>query len=91
MKIGVILPQEYVPAALAAGVDYVEPVISGNIVTPSGSGWVAGPAALTQRRDPSFAILFPPTLRLSDPGFESNLALVPDLGIGVTVVMPLPP
>lgn len=66
---GVNARSELVDIAFAAGAAYVEPVVAGNLVVKDEAGaWIRnpdyrGPAA------PSFAVLFPGELRLSDPAF----------------------
>ena len=65
---GVVLPSEHVSAAEAAGADYVEPTIVGNLVVPGAGGrWVMNPEYRGAKRSPSFAVLFPGDMRLSDP------------------------
>jgi D-psicose/D-tagatose/L-ribulose 3-epimerase len=71
---GVILPTEHVTAAEAAGADYVEPTIVGNVVVPGASGrWVMNPEYRGAERSPSFAVLFPRDIRLSDPSFSREV------------------
>jgi sugar phosphate isomerase/epimerase len=65
---GVIAPSARTAAALAAGVDYVEPAIAGNVAVADGDGWRLAPE-YEGRRHPSFAILFPGDVRVADPGF----------------------
>jgi sugar phosphate isomerase/epimerase len=50
-------------AALAAGVDYVEPTIVDNVVVPDGDGWRLSDA-YRGRTHPSFAVLVPGALPL---------------------------
>jgi sugar phosphate isomerase/epimerase len=60
---------ELVDAAFAAGAAYVEPVVAGNLVVKDESGgWIRNPAYKGPAA-PSFAVLFPGELRLSDPAF----------------------
>lgn len=68
---GVIAPSARTEPALAAGVDYVEPAIAGNVAVADGGGWRLAPE-YEGRRHPSFAILFPGDLRVSDPGFPAE-------------------
>lgn len=73
MNIGVIVREEDAAAAMAAGVDYIEPHIVGNVVVQDGDTWVAGPAVKPGRRHPSFAIMFPGDVRLADPGADPTV------------------
>jgi sugar phosphate isomerase/epimerase len=58
-----------VETALAAGAAYVEPVVVGNLVVKDAAGaWVRNPDYRGDRA-PSFAVLFPAELRVSDPAF----------------------
>jgi D-psicose/D-tagatose/L-ribulose 3-epimerase len=68
---GVIAPSARTETAVAAGADYVEPTIAGNVAVPDGDGWRLAPA-YEGRRHPSFAILFPGDLLVSDPGFPAQ-------------------
>ena len=68
---GVIAPSARTEPALTAGVDYVEPAIAGNVAVADGAGWRLAPE-YEGRRHPSFAILFPGDLRVSDPGFPAE-------------------
>ena len=71
---GVILPSEHVAAAEAAGADYVEPTIVGNLVVPGAGGrWVMNPEYRGAERSPSFAVLFPGDMRLADPSFPREV------------------
>ena len=65
---GVIAPSARTETALAAGVDYVEPAIVGNVAVADGDGWRLA-REYEGRRHPSFAILFPGDVRVADPGF----------------------
>lgn len=69
--VGVIAPVTDAATVRAAGADYIEPTIVGNVVTADETGtWGPNP----EYRDgpaPSFAILFPGSLRLSDPEFPA--------------------
>ncbi|TDE88792.1 sugar phosphate isomerase/epimerase [Occultella glacieicola] len=68
-EFGVIVGTDGVAAARAAGADYVEPTIVGNLVVPAPSGgWMRSPH-YDGDPSPSFAILFPRDLRLADPDF----------------------
>lgn len=54
----------------SAGADYVEPTIVGNVlIEDADGGWVADPG-YDQPAAPSFAILLPGSIRLSDPAFD---------------------
>jgi D-psicose/D-tagatose/L-ribulose 3-epimerase len=68
---GVIAPSARTEAALAAGADYVEPAIAGNVAVADGDGWRLAPE-YEGARHPSFAILFPGDLRVADPGFPAE-------------------
>ena len=71
---GVILPSEHVTAAEGAGADYVEPTIVGNLMVPGAGGrWVMNPEYRGAERSPSFAVLFPGDMRLSDPSFPREV------------------
>jgi D-psicose/D-tagatose/L-ribulose 3-epimerase len=73
-RYGVILASEHVTAAEAAGADYVEPTIVGNLVVPGAGGrWVMNPKYRGAKRSPSFAVLFPGDMRLSDPSFPREV------------------
>lgn len=69
---GVIVPQERALKALEAGADYVEPTIVDNVVVAEGDGWVRNPNYQGPEQSPSFAILFPGNVRVSDPSFPSE-------------------
>lgn len=69
---GVIVPKDRAIIALAAGADYVEPTIIGNLVIADGEGWVRNPDWPGPERSPSFAILFPGDLKISDPNFAAE-------------------
>lgn len=67
---GIIAPDRDVDAILAAGADYVEPTIVGNVIVLDEAGRWQPDLALRERApSPSFAILCPGDLRLSDPEF----------------------
>lgn len=67
-----IAPASDAAVIRAAGADYVEPTIVGNVlVEDADGGWVADPA-YAQPAAPSFAILVPGTVRLSDPAFDAD-------------------
>ena len=68
MTYGIITGHRDAAAALAAGADYVEPTIVGDLVVPDASGtWGPAPGLEDRAPAPSFAVLCPPALRLSDP------------------------
>lgn len=69
---GVIVPSERIPGALAAGADYAEPTIVGNLVVEDGGGWARNPDYDASVRRGSFAILFPGDLSLADPDFPAG-------------------
>jgi len=55
------------------GADYVETTIVGNLVQEDGlGGWVRNPGYDAPDQCPSFAILFPGQLKLSDPAFPAK-------------------
>lgn len=67
---GVIAPDQDADAILAAGADYLEPTIVGNVVVQDlDDRWQPDPALRERAPSPSFAILCPGELRLSDPAF----------------------
>lgn len=67
---GIIAPDQDADAILAAGADYLEPTIVGNVIVQDAAGRWQPRAALRDRApSPSFAILCPGELRLSDPAF----------------------
>lgn len=66
-RVGVIVSPDRVEQTAALGPDYLEPAIAGSLVHRDDSGrWRPDPA-FSGRRYPSFALLFPGELRLSDP------------------------
>ncbi|WP_422115853.1 sugar phosphate isomerase/epimerase family protein [Brachybacterium sp. UNK5269] len=68
MQHGILTGHAEAPAARAAGADYVEPTIVGNLLVQDESGdWAPAPGIETWEPAPSFAVLCPPQLRLSDP------------------------
>lgn len=69
---GVILPIAEIDAAATTDVDYVEPTIVGNLVVEREGRWVLNPEYRGAERSPSFAILFPGSLRIADPGFPAE-------------------
>lgn len=72
-KFGVIVPSENADVAVTVGADYVEPTIIGNLVKEDGPGnWARNPDYRGPAECPSFAILFPGDLRLSDPEFPAE-------------------
>ncbi|GAA1485592.1 TIM barrel protein [Brachybacterium fresconis] len=74
MAYGIIAGQAQAAAALAAGADYVEPTIVDNVVVPDASGtWGPAPGLEDWAKAPSFAVLCPPELRLSDPAMPQAL------------------
>lgn len=67
---GIIAPDQDADAILAAGADYVEPTIVGNVILQDEAGrWQPNLALRDRAPSPSFAILCPGDLRLSDPDF----------------------
>lgn len=69
---GVIVPQDRALIALEAGADYVEPTIVGNLVVAEGDEWVRNPDYRGPEQSPSFAILFPGDIKISDPSFPAE-------------------
>lgn len=68
VRYGVIAPHGDAAAVRAAGADYVEPTVVGNLlVAGDGGTWTPHPTLGEWERSPSFAVLCPPELRLSDP------------------------
>lgn len=67
---GIIARNERLRPAFVAGADYVEPIVVGTLVVPDGERWVRNPDYAGPERAPSFAILVPADLRLSDPRTE---------------------
>lgn len=68
-----IVPSAQSAAVVRAGADYVEPTIVGNLVQEDGTGgWRRHPGYDAPEQCPSFAILFPGQLKLSDPGFPAQ-------------------
>jgi D-psicose/D-tagatose/L-ribulose 3-epimerase len=66
-RVGVIVSPDRVDQAAALGPDYLEPAIAGALVQRDDAGrWRLDPA-FAGRRHPSFALLFPGDLALSDP------------------------
>ncbi len=66
---GIVADRDRAAIALRLGVDYVEPTIAGNVVTRDADGvWQLDPA-FAGGEFPSFAILFPGEIALSDPRF----------------------
>lgn len=68
-RIGVCARSDQFPAALRGGVDYVEPFVANDLVIKGGGGWVRNANHGAIPAAPSFAVLFPGELKLSDPAF----------------------
>ncbi|WP_193103623.1 sugar phosphate isomerase/epimerase [Brachybacterium sp. FME24] len=67
---GIIAQDQDAAAILAAGADYIEPTIVGNVIVQDADGdWQANSALREREPSPSFAVLAPKDLRLSDPAF----------------------
>lgn len=67
------MPSAQSGAVLRGGADYVEPTIVGNLVQEDGTGgWERHPGYDAPDSCPSFAILFPGRLKLSDPAFPAR-------------------
>lgn len=72
VRYGVIAPHGDAAAVRAAGADYVEPTVVGNLLVAGDNGtWARHPRLGEWERAPSFAVLCPPELRLSDPSFPT--------------------
>lgn len=70
MQYGIITPDRDADAFLAAGADYLEPTVVGNVLVQDADGsWQADPALRRREPAPSFAVLCPAGYRLSDPAF----------------------
>lgn len=67
---GVIVRTERILPALAAGADYVEPIIVGNLAVLDGTRWIRNPEFPDVPPSSSFAILVPGDIKLSDPAFD---------------------
>ncbi len=88
--VGVIAPVRDTPTVLAAGADYVEPSIVGNVVVPAEGGWVPNPD-YDAPPAPSFAVLFPGDVKLADPTFpmtQVEAYLGPTLDAVAQVALP---
>lgn len=67
---GIIAPHRDAEAIFAAGADYLEPTIVGNVIVQDADGrWQPDLTLRGRALSPSFAILCPGELRLSDPAF----------------------
>ncbi|MHB1008182.1 MAG: sugar phosphate isomerase/epimerase family protein [Propionibacteriaceae bacterium] len=67
------MPSVQSAAAMLAGADYVEPTIVGNLVQEDGvGGWERHPGYYAPDNCPSFAILFPGHVKLSDPAVPAH-------------------
>ncbi len=70
MRLGVIALHQDAQATLAAGADYIEPLVVGNLVVEQEGQWVANPEFIPSGPAPAFAGLFPPSFRLADPSMN---------------------
>lgn len=68
--VGIIAPRAVAQIAEAHGVDYVEPTIVGNVVLIAGDGVLRLNPEFEGERYPSFAILLPGDIKVSDPTFD---------------------
>jgi D-psicose/D-tagatose/L-ribulose 3-epimerase len=68
--VGLIGPRRSGLVAQELGVDYVEPAIVGNVVLIGADGELSLNPEFAGERYPSFAILLPGDIRVSDPGFD---------------------
>jgi D-psicose/D-tagatose/L-ribulose 3-epimerase len=67
---GIIAPDGDADAILAAGADYIEPTIVGNVIVQDDEGaWQPNLALRRRPPSPSFAVLVPQDLHLSAPDF----------------------
>lgn len=64
---GVIVRNERIQPALAVGADYPEPIIVGTLAIEGEAGWIRNPDYQGPDAAPSFAILVPGHVKLSDP------------------------
>jgi D-psicose/D-tagatose/L-ribulose 3-epimerase len=71
--IGVIASPDRLPAARASGAHHIEPPIVGGLVHPDGDGWAIDPA-YDDGPYPSFSLLFPGDVPLSDPRVPTDAA-----------------
>ncbi|MGP9536374.1 sugar phosphate isomerase/epimerase family protein [Brachybacterium sp. AOP43-C2-M15] len=82
MEHGILTDHAGAPAARAAGADYIEPTVLGNLLVQIADGtWQEAPAADGWQPAPSFAVIAPAGLGLSDPAadpqhIEDHLRLV---------------
>ncbi|MDQ0644205.1 sugar phosphate isomerase/epimerase family protein [Microbacterium murale] len=68
--VGIIAPRAVAQIAQGHGVDYVEPTIVGNVVLIGEDGVLRLNPEFEGERYPSFAILLPGDVRVSDPTFD---------------------
>lgn len=68
--VGIIAPRAIAQIAGEHGVDYVEPTIVGNVVLMGDDGMLRLNPEFEGERYPSFAILLPHHIRVSDPTFD---------------------
>lgn len=71
MEHGILTDDTTAGAALAAGADYVEPTVLGNLLIQGEDGtWQEAPLVEGARPAPSFAVIAPAGLGLSDPAAD---------------------
>lgn len=75
VSIGVVTGPDLLDAVRASSADHVEPAIVGGLLVQVDASWAVRPA-FARGRYPSFALLFPGDVRLSDP--EASLDPVRD-------------
>lgn len=68
--VGIVAPRPLAQIAEGCGADYVEPTIVGNVVLIGDDGVVRLNPDFEGERYPSFAILVPGEVRVSDPAFD---------------------
>lgn len=83
--VGIIAPRSIARIAEEHGVDYVEPTIVGNVVLIGDDGVLRLNPEFEGERYPSFAILLPGDVKVSDPAFD--FARVQDYFVQVFAVL----
>ena len=71
MEHGILTDHAHTAAALAAGADYIEPTVLGSLLVQDADGtWQEAPLADAWQPAPSFAVIAPAGLGLSDPAAD---------------------